>query len=107
MRAPGAEVKSCPRCRVTAPPEYRRCLHCGSRLVSGAPHPGLRLATAASGEERFQEVAPGVILEPAGGELHPEQAAEQEAPRSALGRIPWFWLLLLLIPVLRRACAPE
>ena len=102
MRAPGAEVKSCPRCGVTAPPEYRRCIHCGSRLVAGPVRAGLR-AAAGRGEELVGEVAPGIGLEPAEAEGEPER----EVRRGALGRIPWFWVLLLLIPLLRRACAPE
>ncbi len=105
MRAPAAEVKSCPRCGVTAPPEYRRCLHCGARLVAGPPQPGLRRTAPGPGGAWPEEVAPGLVLEPA--EAEEETAPEEEAPRSALRRIPWFWVLLLLIPLLRRACAPE
>ncbi len=103
MRAPAAEVKSCPRCRVTAPPEYRRCVHCGARLVGGSAAGVLLRATGGASEDHPGEVTGGGVLETAAGEAAPEE----EARGGVLGRIPWFWLLLLLVPLLRRACAPE
>jgi len=97
LQAPRIEEKYCTHCRVTAPGEAQRCVHCGGRLLRG------RLLPVGWAQAALEPVARE--------ELHesPFAAAEDEAqPDPRIGKVKravtLVWVLLVLIPMFYRMC---
>lgn len=82
----------CPRCKVTFPPEAKRCLHCGGKLGS----PGLSIA-GDSGPQLGAELPFEV------------EATGEDAPRGSGLRTGFggMWIIFAVIVTLMRACSGE
>lgn len=94
----------CPRCRVSFPPETRRCLHCGAATVP----PGAAEAAVRPSDEARQEPRPFSLERPGppgtgGGEA---EVDETEARAGRLSRgLGLLWILAVVGVSIYRACA--
>lgn len=111
IRGPRTDVPEvrCDRCRVSFPPEVRRCVHCGERTHAPGDGPSLLMG----GERPLREIEPFVVGEtprsvPRDRGAIPSKDEEDElesAARSPLRMISALvWILLALAGGMYRAC---
>ena len=113
IRAPVTDPPEvrCSRCRVSFPPEVKRCIHCGERTQRPQSAPALRRRE----ERRLRELEPFIVGEPppGGGRESAPRPLEPEVDEGELehtGRGPLrlisalVWILLALGGGLYRAC---
>ncbi len=112
MRKPAVYELRCPSCKTSAPPEMRRCIHCGGPLsATDGPLPTsdgpqrLRdlLGDDAQVFERTEDDT-ALIAEPIESSESGREA-EEARPRRGARSLGLLWLLMALAASLYRACA--
>ena len=109
MRSRDADIdttlveKRCPVCRVSVPPEYKQCIHCGGKLVNAGGAPPTLQSTA---EPAHSGQAPTSLPAPMPtSERSPEPEGGEPEVSPARRGFSALWMLMALGMAVANTCA--